>query len=69
LRLQLARAGEQRHDMERLDLRHPPREARGGLPRLQCAPYDSLSFLRLSGPEPVPMMKMSAPSMDRFFMK
>jgi len=38
--------------VERLDLRHPPRDARGGPTRIQCAPGDSLTFLRLNGLEP-----------------
>jgi hypothetical protein len=38
LRFQLAGAREQLHYVERLDLRHPPRDARGGPTRFQCAP-------------------------------
>jgi hypothetical protein len=41
--------------VERLDLRHPPREAQRP-PRIQCALFDAPSFPRLNGPEPMAMM-------------
>jgi hypothetical protein len=42
--------------MERLDFRHPPRDARCGLRQFHCARVDAPSFCRLNGPEPMAMM-------------